>query len=126
VIFLIELKVLGYDIKGPLLSLLRQRIGLKFTRKYSTEEGEVCILIGESYAFRTGSDLTSTVILEFIHNSEVIITIIASGGAEGICKVDWGAQGANERSIADSINLLANQNDWVVKHVQKKTQFHPL
>ncbi len=112
---MIELTILGHDLKEHLLPLLKQRIGLKFNRKYPTEEGEVYILIGESYAFRTGSDLTSTVILEFIHNSEVTCTVLASGGAEGLCKIDWGAQGANERSIVDSIQQLADQNSWAIK-----------
>ncbi|MHA1331414.1 MAG: hypothetical protein ACTSR2_10090 [Candidatus Hodarchaeales archaeon] len=114
---MIELKVIGFDIKRSLLSLITSRYNLKFSRSYKTETGEVYILISESYAFRTSSDLTSTVILEFIDSSEANCTIIASGGAEGLCRFDWGAQRANEVSIATSIRQYAESEGWSVKEL---------
>ena len=112
---MIELNILGDFIKRPILDLVKFQIGLKFDRSYQTTNGEVFILIGESYAFRVESDLTSTVILEFINESEAVCTIIASGGSKGLCKIDWGAQGSNERSIAKKIIQMANEHGWAVK-----------
>ncbi|MHA1972474.1 MAG: hypothetical protein ACTSW1_05765 [Candidatus Hodarchaeales archaeon] len=114
---MIELKVSGFDIKEKLLSHVKSKNNMKFSRSYQTKNGEVFILISESYAFRTSSDLTSTIVLEFIDKSEAICTIIASGGAEGICRIDWGAQRANEVSIATNITQYAEYEGWTVKEI---------
>ncbi|MFW9853535.1 MAG: hypothetical protein ACFFFG_00645 [Candidatus Thorarchaeota archaeon] len=116
---MIELDVLGDNIKEVMIDAIKTQIGLRFNRKYYTTDGEVYILIGESYAFRVDSDLTSTVILEFINDSEAKCTIMATGGAHGLCRFDWGAQGSNERTIANTIRRLADDNGWAVKTISK-------
>ena len=113
---MIELQIIGDDLKEQLLTLIQDREGLTFNRKYSTHEGEVHILIGESYACRTESALTSTVILEFKYSAEAYCTIISSGGGAGLCNIDWGAQGSNEKSIARNIEILAEENNWAIKY----------
>lgn len=114
---MIEMNVKGDSInfKNSLVNVVKDLIGLKLNRNYPTEEGEVYMLVGQSYAFRTGSDLTTTVILEFIGNSKAICTIMASGGASGLCGIDFGTQKANERTIADKIAKFAETNELSVK-----------
>jgi len=113
---MIELQIFGDNLKEQLLAFVQVREGLTFNRKYSTHDGEVHILIGESYACRTESALTSTVILEFKYPTDAYCTIVSSGGGAGICNIDWGAQDSNEKSIARNIERLAEENDWVIKY----------
>ncbi len=113
---MIELQIFGDGLKEQLLELIQIREGLTFNRKYSTHDGEVHFFIGESYACRTESALTSTVILEFKYRTEAYCTIISSGGGAGLCNIDWGAQESNEKSIVRNIERLAEENDWVIKY----------
>jgi len=107
----IELRAEEYCLT-PLLEFLRNNFANKYSRVWDFEEGTVGVFVRDKLMLRNSQTLTVTVIVE--HKAvwrEFVVTILASGGREGIFRLDmWGAEngaeGWAEREIRKTLSRI--------------------
>jgi len=83
-------------------------------------DGDITILMRESYYDRIGSTLMSVIIMKFIDDNKVEIELIVSGGKEGIFMMSWGAEKSENVNIVYEIMNLCKTNSWEITSVEPK------
>ena len=97
----------------PLLSLLRADYSDKLEKVWESAGMINAVFIRSELAIRTLSEQTITIIIQ--HNKadrECEITIISSGGGEGLLRIDFGSQAAAEATLLKKIENLARFQSW--------------
>ncbi|MBU3130734.1 hypothetical protein [Clostridium tagluense] len=84
------------------------------------KDGDISILMRESYYDRIASTLMSVIIMKFIEDNKVEIEIVISGGKEGIFMVSWGAESSENRDIIYEIMNLCKTNSWEITSIEPK------
>ncbi|MFW9787252.1 MAG: DUF6054 family protein [Candidatus Thorarchaeota archaeon] len=81
------------------------------TRKISENDQSImAIFIHEEYVFRTGSYQTLTSIVESKGDfGQATLTVVGSGGGEGICNFNWGSQSAGEDTVIRNVQQIIRQ-----------------
>ncbi|MFX0107670.1 MAG: hypothetical protein ACFE7R_05270 [Candidatus Hodarchaeota archaeon] len=95
-----------------LLAYLERRFANKYSRVWDFEEGTVAVFVRDKLMLRNMQTLTVTVTVESRSIwQEFIISIIASGGRDGVFRLDWlgaenGAEGWAEREIRRALSAI--------------------
>ena len=86
----------------------------KVTRKVWTSNGStIAIFIHEEYVFRTSSAQTLTTIVEAQGEfGPCEVTVVGSGGGQGLFNISWGSQSAGEDTIIKQIQKLTQQRTY--------------
>ncbi|NHI83573.1 MAG: hypothetical protein EAX81_04665 [Candidatus Thorarchaeota archaeon] len=94
----IEIKAESYCL-NPLLDFLRKEFSNKYARVWDFEDGTIGVFVRDKLMLRNMQTLTLTVTIEARSIwQEFIVTVIASGGREGVFRLDWlGAETAAEQ-----------------------------
>jgi hypothetical protein len=103
------LKTLNFDVMHleRVLEYLSHNYSAVLRKISRTERGVIAVFIHEEYVFRTSSYQTLTTIVESQGNLEqATVTVVGSGGGEGICNFNWGSQSAGEDTILKNIQDL--------------------
>ncbi len=89
-----------------LLRFLENNFANKLSRSWDFEEGTVAVFTRDKLMLRNMQTLTVTVTIECrSHWNDVEISISASGGREGLFRIDfWAAENAAERWAEKEIN----------------------
>ncbi|MFW9769972.1 MAG: DUF6054 family protein [Candidatus Thorarchaeota archaeon] len=103
------MKTLTFD--GQYLDLVIDYLSRNYsavTRKISRLGPDVmAIFIHEEYVWRTGSYQTLTAVVESKGNFEqAVLTVVGSGGGEGLCNFNWGSHSAGEDTIIKNVKAL--------------------
>jgi len=96
----------------PLLGFLRSDFANKYSRVWDFEDGTVGIFVRDKLMLRNSQTLTVTVIIE--HRAtwrELVVTVLASGGRQGLFRLDFwgaenGAEGWAEREIRNALSRI--------------------
>ena len=90
------------------LDFLSKNYGKVFTKVWMSGGSRIGIFIHEEFVFRTSTSQTLTTIFESMAGERrTKITVVGSGGGEGIFDIDWGSQGAGENTIVSRIREIA-------------------
>ena len=97
----------------PLLSLLRQDYSDKLEKVWESGRMINAVFIRSELAIRTMSEQTITIIVQhYKDDRECELTIISSGGGEGLLRIDFGSQAAAESTFLKKIEHLARIHGW--------------
>ncbi|MFX1251829.1 MAG: hypothetical protein ACFFCZ_09495 [Promethearchaeota archaeon] len=115
---MIRLTVKGQNIRS-IIDEIKTQEKTKYLQNWEVQGNidQISILIMESYSFRVNSDLTISVIFEFKNSSleeEVFVTILASGGGQGLCGIGWGIHSSREREVLRRIEEVAKTKEWTI------------
>ena len=107
----IELRAEDYCLT-PLLEFLSNDFANKYRKVWDFEEGTVGVFVRDKLMLRNSQTLTVTVIVEHrVVWSEFVVTILASGGRQGLFRMDFwgaenGAEGWAEREIRKTLSRI--------------------
>lgn len=108
----IEIRAEEYCLR-PLLKFLHREFSNKYGKVWDYEEGTVGVFVRDKLMLRNSQTLTVNVIVE--HKSawkELVVTILASGGREGIFRLDmWGAENGAESWAEREIRKVLSRID---------------
>ena len=97
----------------PLLSLLRQDYSDKLEKVWESGGMINAVFIRSERVLRTMSEQTITIIVQYYkEDRECELTIISSGGGEGLLRIDFGSQAAAESTVLKKIENLARIHSW--------------
>ena len=121
---MIKGKISGFDISG-LLDFFKSYNGFSqlnwwnewilHTTDESGEFNKLFAFIYTNYMMRIKSNLSVSVMLEFINKSEAMVTIISTGGQEGLFGISYGSEEHCEQKIYKALKEVAQSRDWIVK-----------
>ncbi|MGV8979651.1 hypothetical protein [Clostridium sp.] len=77
-------------------------------------DGDIRILMRESYYGRIQSTLMSVIIMKFINDNKVEIELVVSGGKDGMLMLSWGAEKSENRGIVYEIMNICSDNSWEI------------
>jgi DNA-directed RNA polymerase subunit RPC12/RpoP len=87
-----------------LLSFLRQNYSGVLQRIWQEGSKTLAVFIHEEYVWRTSSNQTITVILEYdAQDGRCKLVVVASGGRSGLLQLDWGSQGSAESTFMKAV-----------------------
>ncbi|MGQ4912898.1 MAG: DUF6054 family protein [Candidatus Thorarchaeota archaeon] len=93
------------------LSFLSARYAKVFSRVWRCDRNRVGVFTHEEYVLRTSSNQTITCIFESGRDGQRSkVTVIASGGGQGLFGFDWGSQGAGESTVVNRIKEVTGQH----------------
>ncbi len=99
----------------PLLSLLREDYSDRLEKVWESGGMVNAVFIRSELALRTMSEQTITIIVQhYIKARECEITVISSGGGDGILRIDLGSEAAAESAFLKKVEHLAKLHDWEV------------
>ena len=78
------------------------------------EDGDIKILMRESYYDRIGSTLMAVIIMKFVNDNKVEIELVVSGGKDGLLMLSWGAEKSENRGIVYEIIKACGDNSWEI------------
>jgi len=97
----------------PLFSLLRADYSDKLEKVWESGGMINAVFIRSELAIRTLSEQTITIIVQYyIEDRTCEITIISSGGGDGLLRIDFGAQAAAESTLLKKIENLSRIQGW--------------
>jgi hypothetical protein len=90
------------------LDFLRRNYGRVFGKVWRSGGSRIGVFIHEEFVFRTSTNQTLTTVFESMEGEgRSKITVIGSGGGEGVFGIDWGSESAGENTIASRIRQIA-------------------
>jgi len=96
-----------------LLSLLREDYSDKLEKVWECGGMINAVFIRSELALRTMSEQTITIIVQhYVESNECEITVLSSGGGEGLLRIDLGSQAAAESTFLRKIDQLARLHGW--------------
>ncbi|MFW9767460.1 MAG: hypothetical protein ACFFF9_00710 [Candidatus Thorarchaeota archaeon] len=96
-----------------LLSLLREDYSDKLEKVWECGGMINAVFIRSELALRTMSEQTITIIVQhYVEINECEITVLSSGGGEGLLRIDFGSQAAAESTFLRKIEQLARLHGW--------------
>ncbi|MHA2432217.1 MAG: hypothetical protein ACXADO_03195 [Candidatus Thorarchaeota archaeon] len=107
----IEIRAEQYCLK-PLLEFLGRSFANKYSRVWDFAEGTVAVFVRDKLMLRNMQTLTVTVTVEWRTNwQEFSVTVLASGGRDGVFRLDWlgaenGAEGWAEKEIRRALRHI--------------------
>ena len=57
---------------------------------FINDNGTTIVYIIEKFSFRVNSNLSATIIFDFLNKNKCEISLISSGGATGLLQISWG------------------------------------
>lgn len=78
------------------------------------EDGDIRILMRESYYDRIQSTLMAVIIMKFINDNKVEIELVVSGGKDGLLMLSWGAEKSENRGMVYEIMNICSDNSWEI------------
>ncbi len=97
----------------PLLSLLCEDYSEILEKVWESGGMINAVFIHSERVLRTMSEQTITIIVQYYkEDRECEITIISSGGGEGLLRIDFGSQAAAESTFLKKIENLARIHSW--------------
>lgn len=86
---------------------LEKNYSKSYSKRWTVGDTIVAVFVHEEFVFRTSSNQTITVIYESaISQQKSRITVIASGGGQGLLGMDWGSQSAAEDTLERRIREM--------------------
>jgi len=102
----IELDVFEID---SLLRFLQQNYSKVLQRIWQEGSKTLAVFIHEEFVWRTSSNQTITVILEYdAQEGRCKLAVVASGGRSGVLQFDWGSQGSAESTFIKAVEQFRN------------------
>jgi hypothetical protein len=107
----IEIRAEEYCLR-PLLDFLGRNFANKYSRVWDFEDGTVGVFVRDKLMLRNSQTLTVNVVVEYRANwRELVVTVLASGGRQGIFRMDFwgaenGAEGWAEREIRNALQQI--------------------
>jgi hypothetical protein len=96
-----------------LLSLLREDYSDRLEKIWECGRMINAVFIRSELALRTMSEQTITIIVQhYVENNECEITVLSSGGGEGLLRIDFGSQAAAESTFLRKIEQFARLHGW--------------
>jgi hypothetical protein len=96
-----------------LLTLLREDYSDKLEKVWESGGMINAVFIRSELAIRTMSEQTITIIVQhYKEDRECEITVISSGGGDGLLRIDLGSQDAAESTFLKKIENLARIHGW--------------
>jgi hypothetical protein len=92
--------------------ILIESLKEEFPDHHLYSSSNISVFSVEGYYFRVGSNLLSTVILDFTEKNTCKIEIISGGGARGLLHITWGSEGSQNSKIIKTIRKLCETNSW--------------
>ncbi len=108
----IEMKATSHSLQS-LLAYLSREFANKFAKTWEFEDGNISVFVRDKYMLRNNQTLTVTVTVESrVDHQDVVITIVAAGGREGVFRLDmWGAENAAEKWAQKEIQSALYRTD---------------
>ncbi|MCW4025730.1 MAG: hypothetical protein NWF01_11985 [Candidatus Bathyarchaeota archaeon] len=107
-----------------LFDYLGKYFGGIHTQAWTTSEGRVAVVFGESYFFRVNGTAAVLMILKEAGAAQTSLEIISSAGSSGIMGLSLGTHGAYVHKITDSLQR-AGMNVEVVKEIDNYETYQP-
>jgi hypothetical protein len=104
------LKIIEFDseFNNQVLNFLRNQYSKMYSKHWSIGNKTIAVFLHEEYVLRTNSNQSIAVIFEPGRREGLsTVTVIASGGGEGIFGITWGSQTAAENTIEKRIKEIA-------------------
>ncbi|TFG32121.1 hypothetical protein EU528_04250 [Candidatus Thorarchaeota archaeon] len=93
------------------LQYLRRNYSKIFSKGWNYNNSTLAVFVHEEYVLRTSSNQTITIIFEPTGiGGKSRITIISSGGGQGLFGFDWGSQNAAENTLVKRIKEITASN----------------
>jgi hypothetical protein len=105
------LKIIEFssEFDDKVLRYLRAYYSKSFNKDWKYDDETIAVFVHEEFVWRTSSHQTIVAIFEpsdFPGRSK--ITVIGSGGGEGILGFDWGSQSAAENTLVKRIEEMTS------------------
>lgn len=97
------------EFDDTILRYLRQNYSKNYNKSWKFGNGRLAVFVHEEYVWRTSSNQTLVVVFEpSVSLGKSRITIIGSGGGEGLLGFDWGSQSAGENTLVKKIKEITS------------------
>ena len=97
------------EFEDKVLRFLKMNYSKNYSKGWSYGNGTIAVFVHEEFVWRTSSNQTIVAVVE---PSDIMgrckITVIGSGGGEGILGFDWGSQSAAENTLAKKIEEITS------------------
>ena len=96
------MKTIEFDneFNEEVLNFLRNNYSKRFGRRWSLGNNTIAVFVHDEYVMRTSSSQSITVVFEpGSRQSTSRVTVIGSGGGEGLFGMDWGSESAAENTL---------------------------
>jgi hypothetical protein len=92
------------EFNDQVLHFLQRNYAKVYSKHWSVGNNTIAIFLHEEYVLRTSSNQSITIIFETGQKQRLSnVTVIASGGGEGLFGVTWGSQSAAENTFEKRI-----------------------
>lgn len=75
------------------------------------------VLFYESYYMRIGSNLMTTIVLDYEQPDRCAITIVSGGGTTGVFEIGWGAEQDAVEKIIALLHAITEQQQWKLQEI---------
>lgn len=112
------MKTIEFDSKfdDNALNFLRKNYGKRFARRWIVGKKTIAVFVHDEFVLRTSSNQSITVIFEPGRNEGTSrVTVIASGGGDGLMEIDWDSESAAENTFMKQIQEIT-RNQYSSNH----------
>jgi hypothetical protein len=106
-----------------LLSRLHSSYSNKLEKVWENTDMINAVFIQSELAIRTMSEQSITIIVQYYKETrECEVTVVSSGGRNGLLRIDLGSQTAAESTFSEQLVSLAGRKGWEInrKHISYK------
>ena len=99
------------EFDDTVIRYLRSNYSKNFSKGWKYNNGTIAVFVHEEYVWRTSSNQTLVVIFEpSISVGRSRVTIIGSGGGQGLLGFDWGSQSSGENTLVKKVKEITSSN----------------
>ena len=99
------------EFDNQILRYLRRNYSKNYSKGWKYGNGTLAVFVHEEYVYRTSSNQTLVVVFEpSVSSGRSRVTIIASGGGQGLLGFDWGSQSSGENTLVKKIKEITSSN----------------